>query len=120
MKLNISVLGLILAALAGCGEPVSLYDVDAHASSTAPASPPKGRIWLRRNGETRLWWADEVRREPLVTYASSWDLVDSAEAAGVSFIEVTPDAVIGRNARGEVVATFATNPWGCVLPEDYR
>ncbi len=102
-----------------CAEQFNPYDVDAHSSSTALPAPPPGRIWLRRKGETRLWWADDLRRERLIYNASMWDVVDRAEAAGVKFIEVTPDEVLGRNERGEVVITLLKGPdepLGCELP----
>lgn len=122
MKSFAFALALTSALLAGCAESVSPYDADAHASSTAPPHPPKGRMWLRRDGVTRLWWADDLRREWLVSYAGTWELVDKAEASGISFIEVTPKGVIGRNDEGEVVMNLATAPPSsdCALPMDYR
>lgn len=118
MKCLMCLLGLVSLAAISCGEPFNPYDADAHVASTALPHPPGDRMWLRRNGETRLWWTDDLRRERLVYYASTWELVDRAEAAGVKFIEVTTEGVVGRNDRGDVVITLAagSEPHGCDFP----
>lgn len=116
---------LALACSAACSEAPEPLDPDLYVESTHPPRPPKGRLWLRRDGKTKLWWADELRREDLVPCVSTWDAVDQAEKEGMPFIEVeagpgTLMSLVGRNEEGNVVLTFPRNEDGACSPCRYN